>query len=161
SLGSEVDFQCAGCPPNLIHLASSRPNLMADALALFVQKAKKYDGIASDPPDPNFAQLVALALTPTISRRDGDPLNGVTLPLNRALQQQSALADALLRALEKYQGAQQAHDGYWSLAHAREIQMYAGLLAAQTPRTRTALVAFRAGLAADPRDLDGAAVQIG
>ncbi len=39
------------------------------------------------------------------------------------------LAGALLGALEKYQGAQQAMDGYYSLAHAREIQVYSDLLA--------------------------------
>lgn len=106
-LGFEVSIQFPDCPPDLVKLERNRPNMMADAIGLFAQTARRYSAIAADPADPDFAQLVTLSF-PAITRRTGDPLDAAALPLNRALQQESALADALLRALEKYQGAKRS-----------------------------------------------------
>ena len=88
-------------------------------------------GLAADPPDNNFQELVTLPDQSPLVISSAEPLDRAAAAFRNATQQQSLLAGALLKALEKYQGAQQASDGYWALAHAREIKMYAGLLAAR------------------------------
>jgi uncharacterized repeat protein (TIGR01451 family) len=123
-------------------------------------KMKKQIGLAADPPDTGFQQLVTLDPDVPVPATNIDPLNQALASVANAAQQEALLSAALLKALERYQGAQQAEDGYWSLAHAREIQMFAGLLADDLARQQTTLAGFRDTVANYPFHLDEAAAAL-
>lgn len=82
--------------------------------------------IEKDPPDPEFRQLTPLPSAPAraLVQGAGDR--------NTLLTQQADLAGvasrALLRALERYQGAAVAQDGSWALTHAASLQDIGGVL---------------------------------
>ena len=110
---------------------------------LLNNQIKKYVAIGADPADPNYQETVRLEPFSPLPNTDARPLFRAFAPLGNAVQQENNLAGALLSSLEKYQGAQQGQDAYWALAHAREIRMYANLLADQLLRASAAWSAFR------------------
>lgn len=97
--------------------------------------ARHWQGLANDPPDPDFMRPVtATAGTPV-----ADPETSST---QRALERSSdevrvdaALTEALVSALERYQGAVAVGNDAWALAHLRAAARLAGLLAARLPTT--------------------------
>jgi PKD repeat protein len=122
---------------------------------------KHYKGIAADPPDPNFAQLTVADPREVIDPGTSDQREAAfTGQVGTQVSNDDALTQALLHAIERYQGAAAAHDGEWALVQARQIQRYARLLADQTGRTNQALSALSAATAADPYDLDAAAADM-
>jgi uncharacterized repeat protein (TIGR01451 family) len=113
-----------------------------------------YARIAADPPDPAYQQLVTLSPITPLAVTATDPLLRLAGAQANAIQQEGNLAGALLAALEKYQGAEASQDGYWALAHAREIQEFSFLLGGQLARTQTATSAFRNALATNAATFD-------
>ena len=108
------------------------PNkVKAIALHEMMNQAKHYFGIWQDPADPAFRTLPR-AVDPGVAEpaATGDPLtdalNGTAAPLAA----ESAMAEQLLHAAERYQGAQQAGDSAWALAQARAVRDAAQTLAA-------------------------------
>ncbi|HEX5504265.1 MAG TPA: PKD domain-containing protein [Thermomicrobiales bacterium] len=120
-------------------------------------EAAHYRAIADDPPDPDFATLVALGPAPTFPPNTDDPVEAAFARLGTQLATESATLDALLHAVEKYQGAQAAGDGRAALLQAEQIRQYA-LQAAQGYATTDALLAATsAAIGADGRDYAGLA----
>lgn len=113
-----------------------------------------YRGIEADPPDPDFRRTSPLLPTPVIADRSADPLVDAIVGVGNAIGSDAAMAEALLRSLERYQGADAENDGTYALAHARAIQDYSRQLAAQTSASDVALDAIRDAVLADSRDLE-------
>lgn len=130
----------------------------------FVEQAKAdlealkahYEAIANDPPDSNYQQVTTLTAVQPIAAASNDPLDVAVAGVGNAEANEDALAQALLHAVERYQGAAAASDGAWALIQARAVRDYANDLAVQLAQSNTALNAYSAALRADPRPLDTA-----
>jgi uncharacterized repeat protein (TIGR01451 family) len=121
---------------------------------LLLNNIKHSLAIAADPPDAGFMQFTPLSGRQIIDLQSSDPLLIAVGNLGAASSNQAALAEALLRSLERYQGAEAAGDGDWALTQARAIKQYAGLLAAQLSQGHAALGQLSNALANDTRPLD-------
>lgn len=158
----------ASCAMSLItdHLKSTLEKALMDAFGLTDPKEaakdavldtiSHYGGIAADPPDPDFQQPSPLQPHEPIDDPDPDPLAAAVATLGSAARNEAALAESLLRSMERYQGADAAGDGTWALVHARAMTSTAGLFSDQLAVTDAALVNFADALQTDARDLDGA-----
>jgi uncharacterized repeat protein (TIGR01451 family) len=113
--------------------------------------------IYADPPDAAFKRLMSLGARTIVDPQSADPLFLAIANLGTAASTQDALSEALLRSLERYQGADAAGDGDWALIHARLAKQYAGLLATQLPHINDALNQLADALASDSRPLDALA----
>lgn len=124
-------------------------------LTTVANSGKHYAGIAKDPPDPQFRQPTPLAPLARPAPDSADPVERAGVgDLGGSIATEAALAEALLHALERYQGAAVASDGEWALIQARAVRDYAALLALQLAQTNTALASLDSAIAGDPRDLD-------
>ncbi|MDP9353014.1 MAG: PKD domain-containing protein, partial [Chloroflexota bacterium] len=123
-------------------------------------QAKHYRGIEADPPDPNFQQISPLLTRESVDLRTNDPLLLAMADLGTESSSESALAEALLRSLERYQGADQKGNGTWALVHARAIQDYSLQLQAQLSKSSDALKTLDDALAADTTPLDANAADV-
>src|SRR5262249_28633589 len=127
-----------------------------------VNRTKNYAAIWQDPVDPNFEQLPAVVpeaveALPTT----GDPVQDALAAVSQPLADEGALSDALLHALERYQGAQAAGNAEWALVQARAVAQLSADLPTQL-RTSTAVTDLRDTIAANADSLvadsaDGAA----
>ncbi len=125
-----------------------------------MQTAKKWGAIWKDPADPDFDTLPGLTApaTPEIpasGRAVADAVGALAEPLGR----EGVLAEELLHALERYQGAQEAGDEAWALVQARAVRDVADTLdahlaedsaaedlrAAMTPRLAALVAAAEEG----------------
>jgi alpha-tubulin suppressor-like RCC1 family protein len=123
---------------------------------LLVSQARHYAAIAADPPDPQFRQVTAIMPVDAQPRGDGEDLTEAMAAGLVPLAGESALAEALLHSIERYQGAQAAGDGEWALTHARQAADLSAALAAQTEATTTALEGLREEVRTAPADVDAA-----
>ncbi|MDD1709727.1 MAG: hypothetical protein LUQ37_02320, partial [Methanoregulaceae archaeon] len=92
-------------------------------LKLVANQAKHYGAIWHDPPDPAFATPTTLAPVellepPATGGAVADALGATLAPMAN----ESALSEALLHALERYQGAEAAGDAGWALVQARAVR---------------------------------------
>ncbi|MHB8576590.1 MAG: PKD domain-containing protein, partial [Dehalococcoidia bacterium] len=110
-----------------------------NVVKLELGEAAHYQAIANDPADPNYMALVSLDPTPTLLPNTTDPFEAAFTDLGTQTGVEGAALVAMLHALEKYQGAQQADDGASALLQAQAIQQYATLAAQQVPATNTLL----------------------
>lgn len=132
-------------------------------LKLVANRAKNYGAIWKDPADPQFRQLPSVvpaeATVPPVSGQPvADAIAGLTAPLDA----EGALTEALLHALERYQGAQADGDGEWALVQARAVRDVAAALDAHLASS-TAVTDLRDAIVGDLDDVianatDGAAV---
>ena len=127
------------------------------ALALLAAHSSHYAAIAADPPDADYLQLTGLAARPSLAADADDAIVNDIVGVENAAGREGAVTQALLHALERYQGADAAGNGGWALVHAREIRNYASLLAAEADNTTVELAGTAATLSADPRDFDALA----
>ena len=123
------------------------------AANLILAQKLHYDGIAADPPDPNFDQLTLLSQRPVLMPV-GNSVVDAGIQMANAAQNEGALAEAFLHSLERYQGAQAARDGEWALIHARAIGAEAVLILEQLQETSSAAEAMQIVLADDAHDYD-------
>jgi PKD repeat protein len=117
-------------------------------------------GISADPPDPTFEQLSPLLERPVITPGTNDPVSEAFLEAGSVLSNEAAAAEALLRSLERYQGAQAAGNGDWALIHARAIQEYSRLLAVQIAESKSALGEFKSALQVDTLPYDSVGAEL-
>ena len=92
-------------------------------------------------------------MTP-IPQTSTDPIVNQIISVGNAQQTQAAMLQALLHAIERYQGADIAGNANWALEHARSIQALSNTLRSQLPDSTAALTALDAALSADPRDFN-------
>lgn len=119
-----------------------------------VDTISHWKGIKADPPDSAFQQHTTIERVTPIDSETGDPLINAEVALGNAHLNEGALAEALLHALERYQGAQAASDGDWALVHARDIQRFSTLMADQLSDSNAAASGLVHALNADPTDID-------
>lgn len=112
-----------------------------------------YHGIALDPPDPDFAQLSMLQPVSDLPAT-GPPLDSTLVGIGEAAATEGVLAEALLRSIERYQGADAAGNAQWGLHHARATANYADHLADQLVSSGAALTDLRGALSGDGINLD-------
>jgi len=92
-----------------------------------------YQGIVDDPPDPNFAAVVALDFSQSLAKgAPHTPLAAQELPTRQAAAAaamiiQAGAYQALVPSLEKLQGAQIAKDNLGMLVQAEKVKAYAEL----------------------------------
>ncbi|MEM7468423.1 MAG: PKD domain-containing protein [Pseudomonadota bacterium] len=113
-----------------------------------------YAGIAADPPDPAFQQVTILDPRIPVFAGGNDPFDLPATNMLRAQQDEAATAEAFLHAMERYQGADLEGNGDWALLHARQLQVFARLLAENMTAGNIAYQALIDALNADTRDLD-------
>ena len=123
-------------------------------------QAKHYRGIKADPPDPAYEQLSPLLARETIDPQSNAPVLAAAAALGTESSSEGALAEALLRSLERYQGAQEAGSGRWALIHARAIHDYSLRLKLQLAESDNALSDLDAALDGDTTDVDAHATDI-
>lgn len=119
-----------------------------------------YQGIAADPPDPEFRQLSPLGERPVLYSLDNDPLSVAAMQVGTTAADEAELQRVLLASLERYQGAELEGNGDWALVHARAIRDYADLTAVHLLQTNNALAALETAFIADTRDFDSLAADI-
>jgi PKD repeat protein len=124
-----------------------------------INQAKHYLGIFADPPDPDFEQITTAGPRTSADVESNDPVLRAASVLATESSAEGALAEALLRSLERYQGADQADNGRWALIHARAIRDNSLQLRAQITRSNAALSDLDAALAADTTDVDAQAAE--
>ena len=121
---------------------------------LIRSELQHWAAIAADPPDPNYATPVALPPVESVVAPRGDAITQAQYVVANDSAVQSALTEAILHAMERYQGADAASNGDAALMHARELQRYSTLLSQQLAKSNADLDAYAAAVAADPRDFD-------
>lgn len=85
--------------------------------------------IKNDPPDPNYTSDVTLGEIAYLQLDSNDQLNASTTRLGNATSQQAAALEALLHALERFQGAANADNKLCAIKQARAARRYANLIA--------------------------------
>jgi hypothetical protein len=100
-------------------------------LLLYESQVKHYEGIRDDPSDAAFRKQDVLAAREVADPRANDAFDIDLARLATAEGAQGAGAEALLHAIERYQGAAAAGDGGWELSHARSIRGLASAVADQ------------------------------
>jgi alpha-tubulin suppressor-like RCC1 family protein len=119
-------------------------------LQLMLSQANHYLAIGLDPPDPNFQQVTAMTAISEPADVSDSPVVTAAAAALLPMATEGAVSEALLHAVERYQGAVAAGDAGWALEHAREAQNLATVLAQATTATSTALGDLRTLTAAEP-----------
>jgi alpha-tubulin suppressor-like RCC1 family protein len=119
-------------------------------LQLMLSEANHYLAIGLDPPDPAFQQVTSMTAINEPTDVSDSPVSTATAAVLLPMATEGAVSEALLHAVERYQGAVAAGDAGWALEHAREAQNLATVLAQATTATSTALVDLRTAMANEP-----------
>ncbi|MCO6491481.1 MAG: thrombospondin type 3 repeat-containing protein [Phaeodactylibacter sp.] len=114
----------------------------------------RYNAIAADPPDLDFMQLTFLENREILFPSNNDPITVSIANLGSAVGNESEIALALLKSLERYQGADIENNLPWAITHARGIRDFSRLLAMQLPYTKATLQQFLANVINDPNDYE-------
>ena len=136
--------------------------------ALAGQQRAKYASLAADPPDPSFTELVALdlgainldlaSLAPLMpgvplqypfANQTQDSLHLTNIRLANSMAEEAALVFALMRTLEKYQGAEDDGNDEFKLLQARALKKYADQFSTQLTTTRQGALDYKTELTAD------------
>ena len=134
--------------------SSLTPNLQPAVEGLMTAEAAKYEDLHNDPPDPNYRQVTTMPAQQTLTPDSSDPLLIAAANLGTAASTETAVTQAFIDALQRYEGAAQAGDGTWALIHAREMQQYASLLAGDLSTTSDTLNAAASAITSYPINLD-------
>ncbi|MDX6439245.1 MAG: large repetitive protein [Gaiellaceae bacterium] len=123
-------------------------------LQLIGNQMSNYIGIRGDAPDPSYAQITPLAARQLFRSDDLDGADHGFSLYAPVLSAETTLAQALLRSLARYQGADADGNGAWALVHARAIREYASALASQLDQTVAGMQLMRFVFDSDPRPID-------
>jgi streptogramin lyase len=126
------------------------------ALDVAEDTALMYRGLGADPPDPAYAQPTVLGPVTNVSATDPDAFDAASARFANAMSVDAVLAEGLLHAVERYQGADIAGDAAWARQHLTEATDLAGLLAGHQSETNAAIAELRTIIASDPSDIDAA-----
>jgi PKD repeat protein len=130
--------------------------LQNQVITYVINQSFYYKGIAADPPDFNFTVLPVLEGGLSVDLVVDDPVQQQALDFGELASQGTALSQALLTAMERYQGAEQAGRGEDAWRQAQEAEAYARELAAAIPRVNAAFAAV--ATAADGSGVDFVAI---
>lgn len=123
---------------------------------------RHFEGLRDDPPDPAFQQLTVPVVTkPPIVSETNIPTDLASAAMGNDAAINASLNQAILHAVERYQGADAANNPEWALAQARAAREYAQILADRQAATSAHLTALADAIQADPRNVDVAAASVG
>jgi hypothetical protein len=145
------------CPTASIH------DVIGLQLAVFkslIDQAAHWEGIAADPPNPNFQDPAELGPRTDFQFSTSDPVEAAFAAFGQHATVDEAASGTLLASLEKYQGADNMNDGHAALMHARNIKRYALLLADNMDDTNNSIDTLLTELEASGSDLEGFAHQL-
>jgi len=114
--------------------------LQFGVLQTIANQAFYYKGIAADPPDSNFMEAPVLDSALQVTTTVDDPAHQKALEFGEIASQGTALSHALLTAMERYQGAEQAGMGEYAYLQAKYVEQYARELADTIPRINAAFM---------------------
>jgi hypothetical protein len=138
---------------NKVPAATLLAGLFQTTLTYCADLIGHYQGLAADPPDPNYKVFAELGNIGYGSFSAGTPLERAARTLANALADQDAATNAFLNSIQKFQGAQQAGDDEWSLLQLMQMNKFINLLVGpggSMLRTYAALEAFNIALQQDP-----------
>ncbi|PIX83214.1 MAG: hypothetical protein COZ33_06610, partial [Nitrospirae bacterium CG_4_10_14_3_um_filter_70_108] len=120
--------------------------LQNQVITYVINQSFHYKGIAADPPDSNYTVLPVLEGGLFVDVVVDDPVQQQALHFGELAAQGTALSQALLTAMERYQGAEQAGRGEDAWRQAQEAEAYARELVAAIPRVNAAFAAVAAAV---------------
>ena len=130
-------------------MAQSSDWIENQTLNLVANRAANYGAIWQDPPDDDFTTHPRIVPEDVkVPASTGQPTADAMAALTAPLAQEGALAEELLHALERYQGAQAAGDEEWALVQARAVRDLSAALGDHLASS-TAVEDLRDVLAAD------------
>ncbi len=107
-------------------------NIKSRLLAKYDNLKNKYDRIQKDPPDLNYTNLKTLIGDPAIISSINSDIEIKSLPLIikhiNDISNEASIADALVKSIERYDGAALNNDVAWTLIHANQIKDHSLLL---------------------------------
>lgn len=112
-----------------------------------------WQGIAADPPDPDYKQFTELGAIGYTFLPAVTPFERAARNLGNDIAEQSAISQALLSSVEKFQGAQQAGDDEYTMLQLMQMNKFINLLigpGGAALRTYSALESFDLALSQDP-----------
>ncbi|MEA3075427.1 MAG: large repetitive protein, partial [Actinomycetota bacterium] len=127
---------------------------MEAAQNAIVSQIRLHTAIWKDPPDPNFEQPAGLPGRGAVLQNEADPFDAALAAVGQAGENEASIAQALLDAVQRYQGAAEAGDGTWALAHAREVRNFALALGDQLVDSSAASASFSSVVSAKATALD-------
>ncbi|MBD8078372.1 PKD domain-containing protein [Cellulosimicrobium arenosum] len=130
--------------------------LRLEVVRTVANHARHYEGIAADPPDPDFADPALPGAVASFDWPSGDPVGTALADWADTVGQGEALTRTYLASMEKYQGAGQADDVAAALLQARDVQARASDLTVVLDRQDRAAEALDAALADAGLDADAA-----
>jgi len=123
------------------------------ALAYCADLVGEYEGLAADPPDPNYKVFAELGNIHYASYSASTPLERALRTLANAMADQDAASNAFLNSLQKFEGADQANDDEWRMLQLMQMNKFINLLigpGGSMLRTYAALEATNIALQHDP-----------
>lgn len=87
-----------------------------------------WQGIAADPPDPNYQVFAELGKINYSFLPASTPLERAARNLGNDFAEQSAISQAFLSSVEKFQGAQQAGDDEYTMLQLQQMNKFINLL---------------------------------
>ncbi|HTU46850.1 MAG TPA: PKD domain-containing protein [Bryobacteraceae bacterium] len=124
------------------------------SLAYCADLVGEYQGLADDPPDPDYQTFAELGdLKYGSAGPNTTPLERDAMTLANAMADQDAESNAFLSSLQKLEGAQQAGDDEWTMLQLMQMNKFINLLVGpggSMLRTYAALEAFNVALQQDP-----------
>ncbi|UCF04945.1 MAG: T9SS type A sorting domain-containing protein [bacterium] len=96
--------------------------------ALCTTLAERYEGIANDPPDPSYMEIVELAPIYYQAPATADTLPVACVPVYDAISENAVLLTAVRSCLEKFFGAEEVSDNRYIRIQALALKRYTDLL---------------------------------
>ncbi|MBD5784737.1 PKD domain-containing protein [Cellulosimicrobium terreum] len=134
--------------------------LQMEVVRTVVNHSRHYEGIAADPPDPDFADPAMPGPVTSFDWPTGSPVGTALADWADTVGQGETLTRSYLASMEKYQGAAAADDVPAALMHARDVQTRASDLTLVLELQDAAATALQDELAAEGVDLDAAAADL-
>ena len=125
----------------------------------FRNSRNHWAAVAEDPPDFDFTVEVRLGPVASCEPWSPDELNRACADAANVLAWHAATTEALLKALEKFQGSVLGGNALYALKQARAVEKYVLLAADQIAETADALSWFNDIVATIPDDLVAASAQ--
>jgi hypothetical protein len=95
---------------------------------LFNNLAQENADLAADPADPNYEGPVLLGAVDGHFTQGSSTFEAAQVALSNVIEQQAAIERALITSIERYQGAQEAEDEYWTLLQAKAMEKFSDML---------------------------------
>jgi hypothetical protein len=122
-------------------------------IELLRNEIRHWNFIVADPPDPNFQQATILSPFQSLGPVNNlDAIGSAIVGVGNSSGRVGALADSMLTAIQRYEGAQQANNLEWAVINGRAAASFAGDLNNELASENAALASLSAVLTGNPQD---------